>query len=34
MSNNIMEIIVRAVDQASNVLNNIGRQGEQATKNL
>lgn len=31
---NIMEIIVRAVDQASNVLNNIGRQGEQATKNL
>lgn len=31
---NIMEIIVRAVDQASNVLNNIGKQGEQATKNL
>lgn len=31
---NVMEIIVRAVDQASNVLNNIGRQGEQATKNL
>lgn len=31
---NIMEIIVRAVDQASGVLNNIGRQGEQATKNL
>jgi TP901 family phage tail tape measure protein len=31
---NVMEIIVRAVDQASNVLNNIGKQGEQATKNL
>ncbi len=31
---NIMEIIVRAVDQASNVLNNIGKQGGQATKNL
>lgn len=30
----VMEIIVRAVDQASNVLNNIGKQGEQATKNL
>lgn len=31
---NVMEIIVRAVDQASNVLNNIGKQGEQANKNL
>ena len=31
---NVMEIIVRAVDQASNVLNNIGKQGEQATKSL
>ncbi len=31
---NIMEIIVKAVDQASDVLNNIGKQGEQATKDL
>lgn len=31
---NIMEIIVKAVDQASDVLNKIGKQGEQATKNL
>jgi len=31
---NIMEIIVKAVDQASGVLENIGKSGGQATKNL
>ncbi len=31
---NIMEIIVKAVDQASGVLDNIGKTGSQATKNL
>jgi len=31
---NIMEIIVKAVDQASGVLDNIGKSGGQATKSL